>query len=98
MSDNQSPTCDCSILPYPGHLGFINTFNWASRDYVAEPEPAPLADYHLTDDELAEREAFIAGMVHVDDLLDFEDYSDPDASYISYVELRQLYEQDGLLS
>ena len=62
------------------------------------PELAPLADYHLTDDEIAEREAFINQMVHVDDYLDWEDYSDPDASYISYLETRELYERDGLLS
>ena len=61
------------------------------------PDTAPWAIYHPTDEETAEREAFIAGMVHVDDYLDFENYSDPDASYISYLETRELYERDGLI-
>ena len=88
MSDNQSP----AIWKLP-------VFEWAWKGDAAQlGESAPLADYHLTDEELAEREAFIAGMVHVDDLLDFEDYSDPDASYISYLETKELYERDGLLS
>ena len=85
MSDNQSPDS--------GYTDFTFAPGTPTSPGIAEL----LAVYHLSDDESAEREAFSAGMIHVDDLLDWEDYSDPDASYISYLETRELYERDGLI-
>ena len=62
---------------------------------------APPAVYHLSDEELIDRQLFLDSMIDEGDYFDWEVPfvdTDPDDAYIAYVESRQLYEQDGLLS
>ena len=53
--------------------------------------------YRLTDDEQAERDAFCAGMIHEDELLDWEWEADPDDSLINERELYEMYRDWGLI-